>query len=411
MAPNDLFPRGLGRRYEPLRVIGRGGMGVVFAAEDLRLERMVAVKVLTRQEGLGEKAAQRFRDEAIALARISHPCVVAVHDAGMDDSVPYLVMELLDGEDLADLVAGHGPLSVDRACRVAVDMLTGLGAAHASGVLHRDVKPQNVRITRRGVVLYDFGLAKLADDSSDTAGGGIVGTPDYLAPERVQGSRASPASDLYGVGVCLRFMLTGRRPVEAEDDHPIATVYRIARGLPSLRETGLSLPEGFADVVDSLCALAPRDRPADTGEAVRLLSPWAAEPGTVPEAPFVPRQADPDPEWRPPHGDLSRTVEPVPLGAVTRRLVRSRMTEPSALARQREAVALVLRGDVREAADILDGVLPYCRENLGAAHPTTLACQYWQAVCLSRLGESAAAVELFAQISNRIGAARSEKHA
>ncbi|MEV8536105.1 serine/threonine-protein kinase [Streptomyces sp. NPDC051211] len=411
MASYDLFPRGLSRRYEPVRVIGRGGMGVVFAAEDLRLERQVAVKVLTRQEGLAEKAAQRFRDEAVALARISHPGVVAVHDAGMDNGIPYLVMELLDGEDLADLVAAHGPLPVDRACRVAVDMLTGLGAAHASGVLHRDVKPQNVRITRRGVVLYDFGIAKLAEDDSDTAGTVVVGTAGYLAPERIQGMRASPASDLYGVGVCLRFMFTGRPPVGTDEDNAIAVLYRITRGLPPLRETGVVLPDGFSEVVDSLCALAPGDRPADTVEAVRLLEPWAAAPGTVPEAPFVPEQAGPGPQWRAGAADLSRAAEPVTLGAVTRRLVRSRMTESSALTRQREAVGLVLRGNVREAADILDGVLPYCQDTLGPDHPTTLACQYWRAVCLTRLGESAAAVEQFARIGNRIGAGRNETDA
>ncbi|WP_328762181.1 MULTISPECIES: serine/threonine-protein kinase [unclassified Streptomyces] len=405
MGTYDMFPRGLSRRYEPVRVIGRGGMGVVFEAEDLRLERRVAIKCL--HGGFREGDAQRFRDEGVALARISHPGVVHVYDTGVDEGVPYLLMELLDGEDLSELVAGLGqPLPVDRACRVAVDMLSGLAAAHASGVLHRDVKPQNVRLTSRGVVLYDFGIAKLVEDD-DTAGGVVVGTVGYLAPERFDGTRATPASDLYGVGVCLRFMLTGKPPAGAAEDSHAPVVYRILRGLPPLREVVAQVPDGFAEVVDSLCAKHPANRPADTAEAIRLLSPWAAEPGTVPEAPRVPRHVGP--AEAPGHWNTSsHEPEPVTLSIDIRRLVRSRMTEPSAVARQREAVGLLLRGDVQEAADILDGIFPYCRETLGADHPTTLACQYWKAVCLVRLGASASALELFARVSTRIGAGRND---
>ncbi|MFB6812352.1 protein kinase [Streptomyces sp. NPDC056387] len=410
MGTYDLFPRGLSRRYEPVRVIGRGGMGVVFEAEDLRLERRVAIKCL--QGGFREGDAQRFRDEGVALARISHTGVVHIYDTGVDEGVPYLLMELLDGEDLSDLVAALGkPLAVDRACRVAVDMLSGLAAAHASGVLHRDVKPQNVRLTSRGVVLYDFGIAKLVEDD-DTAGTVVVGTVGYLAPERYRGMRATPASDLYGVGVCLRFMLTGHPPAGAGEDSHAAVVYRIVQGLPPLREVVEEVPADFARVVDSLCAVDPANRPADTAEAIRLLSPWAAEPGTVPEAPRARQRAEdadlrfhtaPVRVLKGPHA-----AEPVTLSIDIRRLVRSRMTESSALARQREAVGLLLRGDVQEAADILDGTLPYCRDTLGADHPTTLACQYWKAVCLARSGESAAALELFARVGTRIGAGRNE---
>ncbi|MCX5016390.1 serine/threonine-protein kinase [Streptomyces sp. NBC_00555] len=404
MGTYDVFPRGLSRRYEPVRVIGRGGMGVVFEAEDLRLERRVAIKCL--QGDFLEGDAQRFRDEGIALARISHPGVVSLYDTGVDDGVPYLLMELLDGEDLSELVIGRGqPLPVDRACRVAVDMLAGLAAAHASGVLHRDVKPQNVRLTSRGVVLCDFGIAKLVDADHNTARRVVVGTVGYLAPERFAGMRATPASDLYGVGVCLRFMLTGRPPTGSALDSHAAVVYQIVQGLPPLREVVADVPDGFAEVVDSLCAKDPANRPADTAEAIRLLLPWAAEPGTVPEAPRLPPPAEPAEErWITAHV----VAEPVTLSGVTRRLVRSRMTESSALARQREAVGLLLRGDVQEAADILEGMLPYCRDTLGSDHPTTLACQYWKAVCLVRLGESATALELFARVSSRIGAGRND---
>ncbi|MEU2395112.1 serine/threonine-protein kinase [Streptomyces sp. NPDC007369] len=456
MAGNDVFPAGLALRYKPCRVLGRGGMGVVFEAEDTQLKRRVAVKVLSVfGTGLPEEMQRRFVHEAIALARISHSGVVGIHDSGVDadSGTPYLVMELLDGVDLSMLATGR-PLPVPAACWIAVSVLDALEAVHRSGVLHRDVKPGNVRIRPDGrVVLYDFGVAAVADERRITAtADGLIGTAQYMAPERIRGLPSSGATDLYGVGACLHFMLTGSAPFgNAEGMDLGALVLRAAKGLPSLRETAPHLPEGLVGVVDALCATDYRARPAGAAVAASLLHVWAAggetqlvrlstasaaphaaadtvaaRPGpppvrvpapapapaptvTVDDVPFWsgPSSEMPEYDWRTVDvaGGLAQSpaAEPAPpeesgLSEVTRRLVHSRMTRRSALARQREAVGLVLRGQFQEASRLLSEVIQFSHELMGPSHPTTLAAEYWKAVCLARLGEASSALELFARV-------------
>lgn len=451
MAGYDVFPAKLSARYTPLRVLGRGGMGVVFEAEDTELLRRVAVKVLMatgdRPGRLPEEMQRRFRSEAVALARIRHPGVVGIHDAGVDQGSPYLVMELLDGSDLPVLGAGR-PLPVAAACQVAVQTLDALAAAHRSGVLHRDVKPGNIRVRRTGrVALYDFGLARLTERRASTAlNDGVVGTPQYMAPERIQGLPSTEATDLYGVGACLHFMLIGRPPFASDPDEFGDLVLRVFEGMPSLAGRGLDLPDGLVAVVDALCAREPHDRPVGAAAAAEQLAPWAegggalletlaagpaaappppAGPAAVPaparaaprrravtvEAPEydwsqvdVPQREAADPHTAPPAGGPA--PGPLALSEVTRRLVNSRMTERSALSRQREAVGLVLRGEPEEAAQLLSGVTGFCEEALGPDHPTTLACLYWQAVCQARLDRPKQALELFARVSAHHGQGR-----
>ncbi|MEK8173246.1 serine/threonine-protein kinase [Streptomyces sp. M19] len=171
-------------------------MGVVHEAADSALDRRVAVKILAsaaevRVEGV---ALERFRREAQALARIRHPNVVTVHDIGVHQGRPYLVMEFLDGVELQGLVDHLGPLAPDAVRWIASGMSAALGAAHEAGVLHRDVKPSNVRITRTGrVVLQDFGLARLVEEAAITRAGVLVGTPRYMAPEVIRASAPSRA--------------------------------------------------------------------------------------------------------------------------------------------------------------------------------------------------------------------------
>ncbi|MFD7840454.1 protein kinase [Streptomyces sp. NPDC059761] len=474
----DVFPYGLAQRFEPVRPVGRGGMGTVFEAEDTLLRRRVAVKVLTAYGSVSEAAARRFEAEARALARISHPNVVGVYDAGVDEGTPYLVMEFLDGSDISELVRAGGALPVGEACRIAADTLAGLGAAHHRGVLHRDVKPANIRVTARGrVVLYDFGLARLTGEVAITSAGDLLGTPQYMAPERIRGELPVAASDVYGVGACLHFMLTGASPF-GEAHHVEVLLNRVIRdGMPSLHDSPVAIPAGLADAVDALSARDLDARTPSAAAAEALIRPWTdEEDGTpdhagqevrpldhhasgqeirpldhhaageeaftlddhasglpVPPRPPVPPQVPmpvpvatprlgeeepaevPQYDWglvdvQPAQNHSLRTGH-VTLSQSTRRLVRSRMTEQTALSRQREAVGLIQRGNLKEALDLLGGLGAFCVETLGPAHPTTLACQYWQAVCLARLGRAPQALELFARVSAYHGQGRGTEDA
>ncbi|MFI5553276.1 serine/threonine-protein kinase [Streptomyces sp. NPDC051738] len=205
-------------RYRLEARLGRGGMGVVWRATDQLLGRRVAVKELPLDETLSAAEARRQRErtfrEAQAVAQLSHPHVIVVHDVVEDDERPYIVMELIDGVSLADRIAAHGPVDPSEAARIGVDLLSALGTAHAAGVLHRDIKPDNVLIeygTDR-VVLTDFGIAQVPGASTLTESGSFVGSPEYTAPERMSGSGTGPASDLWSLGALLCAALSGESP-------------------------------------------------------------------------------------------------------------------------------------------------------------------------------------------------------
>ncbi|MFE7269120.1 serine/threonine-protein kinase [Streptomyces sp. NPDC057623] len=205
-------------RYRLEEQLGRGGMGVVWRATDQLLGRQVAVKELPLDETLSAAEARRQRQrtlrEARAVAQLSHPHVIVVHDILKDDERPYIVMELVDGDSLADRIAAHGPVEAPEAARIGVDLLSALRTAHEAGVLHRDITPANVLIengTDR-VVLTDFGIAQVPGTSTLTESGAFVGSPEYTAPERMSGSRTGPAADLWSVGALLCAALSGESP-------------------------------------------------------------------------------------------------------------------------------------------------------------------------------------------------------
>jgi serine/threonine protein kinase len=223
----------LADRYEVGPVIGVGGMGEVRAGHDLRLDRPVAVKLLRTDLAQQPNAREAFEREARAAARLSHPRVVAIYDTGEEDGVPYIVMERLPGRTLATEIA-QGPLDPATVRRLALQVLAALQAAHDAGIVHRDVKPSNILLTDRGdAKVADFGIAKSLDDDHTT--GAVLGTATYMAPERIAGAPANPASDLYSLGVVLYEAVSGANPFVAE--HPVAVLRAVQEGAaPPLSE-------------------------------------------------------------------------------------------------------------------------------------------------------------------------------
>ena len=217
--------------YEILAPLGAGGMGEVYRAKDTRLEREVAVKILPEHLAQDPEAKQRFDREARTISSVNCPNICALYDVGQQDGINYLVMELLQGETLADRLR-KGTLPIDQVLKYGVDICEGLGKAHRCGVVHRDLKPGNIMLTKAGAKLMDFGLAKetavVANPASGlsvtmttpagshplTAQGAVVGTFQYMSPEQVQGSEADARSDIFALGAVLYEMVTGKRAFE-----------------------------------------------------------------------------------------------------------------------------------------------------------------------------------------------------
>jgi serine/threonine-protein kinase len=282
-------PEVVAGRYELGPVLGRGGMGEVRAARDLTLGRDVAVKLLHHGLAGDERVSRRFDHEARAAAKLTHPNVVRVYDAGEHRGRPFIVMERLDGGTLADEIA-RGPLSETRVRVVGVQVLEALAAAHKQGVLHRDVKPSNVMIAPDGSVrVADFGIAKSEFATEGTTTGTVVGTLGYLPPERLQGEAASAASDCYAVGVLLYEALSGRRPFVG--DNPLAILAQVQRGdPPSLRALRPDVDASLPAAICRAMAVEPHERFSSASAfADALRNPAGASTGAVTAGPERPR--------------------------------------------------------------------------------------------------------------------------
>jgi serine/threonine-protein kinase len=270
-------PRILGGRYEVGEPIGEGNFSVTYRARDIVLGRLVAVKILRDQYASHAGFSSRFENEARAAALISHPNVIQVFDFGHEDRTEYIVMQYVGGPSLKDYMRDEGPLTVDEAVSFTRQILDGLAAIHEAGIIHRDVKPQNVLLTdTQQIKLTDFGIARLGSGSTGlTESGTAIGTAAYMAPEQASGSDVTPASDLYSVGVILYEMLTGRLPFPG--DNPVQVMYRHVNELPPPpRSINRAIPVGIEAVVLRALAKNPDDRFA-TAQAMRdaLLDPAA----------------------------------------------------------------------------------------------------------------------------------------
>ena len=278
--------------YEILAPLGAGGMGEVYRARDTRLGRDIAIKTLPSHLSENAAARQRFEREARAISSLTHPNICHLYDVGQQDGIAYLVMELLEGETLADRLR-KGPLPIDQVLKVGAEICEGLEKAHRSGIIHRDLKPSNIMLTKSGVKLMDFGLAKAnvvavgAGTSSDslatrsqplTSEGTIVGTFQYISPEQVEGREADARSDIFSLGAVLYEMVTGKRGFEGKT--PASTMAAIlASDPPPISRIQPMSPLALDRVVKSCLAKDPDDR-LQTVHDVKLELRWLADSPT-----------------------------------------------------------------------------------------------------------------------------------
>jgi eukaryotic-like serine/threonine-protein kinase len=357
MSPTDQIET-VGGRYRLGERLGHGGMGEVFAAHDLRLDREVALKLLRADLAEQNGMRERVVAEARLAARLSHPHVVGVLDTGEQDGRPFVVMERLSGRTLRDELSG-GAMPAERVRDVGLQVLRALAAAHELGIVHRDVKPGNILDAGLGTwKVADFGIAKWVHaDQTLTGTGELLGSPSYLAPERIEGQQAGPASDLYAVGVLLYEALCGRKPFEGDDPFALATAIRDGAFEPPASVLPDADPRVVA-VIERAMRLDPKERyesaeamaTALLGEAERTGDATAtiAAPVTTP----LPRiDAEPEPASEP-QPDGSETV-PVPRMEQTARLPVQTPAPRTARPRRPSKVALIIAAAILAVAVIV----------------------------------------------------------
>jgi serine/threonine protein kinase len=278
-------PDELGRLggYRVLKILGQGGMGVVFLAEDIALKRPVALKII-RPDLANERARQRFLREAQLAAAVDHQNVVHIYSLGEDQGVPFLAMKFLIGEALDDRLVRENILPLPDVLRIGREIAAGLSAAHAKGLIHRDVKPRNIWLEGPAghVRLLDFGLARAVQaDVEMTPSGAVLGTPAYMAPEQAKGEPVDHRADLFNVGCVLYRMSTGQRPFRGNDTMSLLLALATATPTPP-RNLNPNIPTGLAALITQLLEKDREKRPASAGEVVDRLAALERDPNARP---------------------------------------------------------------------------------------------------------------------------------
>lgn len=300
----------LGGRYEIVGLLGSGGMGSVYSAHDRELDENVALKMLNPQVVATLGTLERFRQEVKLARRVTHVNVARTFDIGEHDGLRFLTMELITGDSLAQVLSRETTVSLARAIEIATSVCAGLGAAHAAQVVHRDLKPDNVLITKSGrVVITDFGIARALEGSGAMTQGLPIGTPTYMAPEQVEGSSPIDGrTDIYALGTMLFEMVTGFRAWTG--DAPLAiALARLLHPAPDPRLHCLDLPDAFAEVIVRCMQREPDDRYADVGQVAHALSKLDVR-GVARSSPPAPSRRAPRPPTETPAGDKTIAVLP-----------------------------------------------------------------------------------------------------
>ncbi len=257
----------LGGRYEIVERIGGGGMAIVYKAYDTLLHRHVAVKVLREQFVHDEEFIQRFRREARSAASLSHPNVVSIYDVGQDEDIHYIVMEYIEGGTLNDIIKERAPLQAEEAVKIASQICDALDHAHQNGIIHRDIKPHNILISKSGrIKVTDFGIARAAASSHITQTGAVLGSVHYFSPEHAKGVAQGEKSDIYSLGAVLYQMVTNRLPFAG--DSPISVALKhLQEDFEEPRSINPLLPQSLENII--LKAL--RKRPEERYESARAM--------------------------------------------------------------------------------------------------------------------------------------------
>src|SRR5512142_2234020 len=258
-------------RYEIRGELGRGGMATVYRAYDPSFEREVAIKVLPRELLHDPQFKDRFRREIKTIAALEHPAIVPVYDVGEEDDVPYFVMRYMSGGSLSQWIS-RGKFSLEDAARIIERVSSALAYAHKNGLVHRDLKPDNILFDNNGApFISDFGVAKLLDSSTSMTGSGIIGTPAYMSPEQAQGEKVDNRSDIYGLGVIIFQMLSGHQPYNATTPMGVA-VKHITDPVPEILKANPGLPAETDTIIKTAMAKDPQLRYQTATELAHALS-------------------------------------------------------------------------------------------------------------------------------------------
>src|SRR6516225_441639 len=276
-----LTPRGtlgvgtlLGERYEILAMLGQGGMGAVYKARDQELDRVVALKVIRPELTTNPDILKRFKQELILARQVTHRNVIRIFDLGQADGLKFITMEFLEGQDLRVELMKRGKFSPEDAARIILQISRALEVAHGEGVVHRDLKPQNIMLDANArAYVMDFGIARSAYLPGMTQTGALIGTPEYMSPEQAKGEKLDERSDLFSLGVIFYELLTGNSPYYS--DTPLATLWRrMQEKAKPLAEVDPTIPKEISDIVAKLLEIEPANRFANAGELAWRLESW-----------------------------------------------------------------------------------------------------------------------------------------
>jgi len=344
----------LNQRYKLLGQLGQGGMAVVYKAQDLTLGRLVAIKMLRQSLIHDEGFLARFQQEARAAANLAHPNIVTVHDFGSHEERYYIVMEYIEGKDLKTLIKESGPLSIERTLDLVIQMCAGLGYAHRAGLIHCDVKPQNVLVTADGrVKLTDFGIARaLATLRPGETTDVVWGSPQYYSPEQAAGEHPTPASDVYSIGVVMYEMLAGRLPFVASSQQALTRMH-LHDEPPRLALYNPAVPETLELIVHKVLAKEPAARYRTADHLGRILIAYRQQGEAWTGAQPAPGSSIAAPTAVHPNAPATSLAvaapPPAPVGQAVRSVPVS-LSEVHAAAptRPRTAEATVIAGHVEE---------------------------------------------------------------